>query len=54
MLMDPTDEHARDFQPWYDDDQSYLVCAPGGREIRTSAFKPAGGKHDADQDHRRR
>jgi transglutaminase-like putative cysteine protease len=40
LLLDPTDEHARDFQPWYDGDQSYLVARPEGEVLRTSAFKP--------------
>jgi transglutaminase-like putative cysteine protease len=40
LLLDPTDEHARDFQPWYDGDQSYLVARPEGEGIRTSEFKP--------------
>ena len=40
LLLDPTDEHARDFQPWYDGDQSYLVARPEGEDLRTSAFKP--------------
>lgn len=40
LLLDPTDEHARDFQPWYDGDQSYLVARPEGEDIKTSAFKP--------------
>jgi transglutaminase-like putative cysteine protease len=40
LLMDPTDEHARDFQPYYDGDQSYLVARPEGETVRTSAFQP--------------
>ena len=40
LLLDPTDEHARDFQPWYDGDQSFLVARPEGEEIKTSTFKP--------------
>jgi transglutaminase-like putative cysteine protease len=40
LLLDPTDEHARDMQPWYDGDQSYLVARPEGEVIRTSSFKP--------------
>jgi transglutaminase-like putative cysteine protease len=40
MLLDPTDEHARDFQPWYDGDQSFLVARPEGETIHTSSFKP--------------
>jgi len=42
MLLDPTDEHARDFQPWYDGDQSFLVARPEGENIHTSSFKPPG------------
>jgi transglutaminase-like putative cysteine protease len=40
VLLDPTDEHARDFQPWYDGDQSYLVARPEGEDLRVSTFKP--------------
>ncbi|HEX4087020.1 MAG TPA: DUF3857 domain-containing protein, partial [Chthoniobacteraceae bacterium] len=40
ILMDPTDQHARDLQPWYDGDQSYLVARPEGETLRTSSFKP--------------
>jgi transglutaminase-like putative cysteine protease len=40
VLLDPTDEHARDFQPWYDGDQSYLVARPEGETLLTSSFKP--------------
>ncbi len=40
VLLDPTDEHARDFQPWYDGDQSYLVARPEGEDLRTSSFPP--------------
>lgn len=39
MLMDPTDEHARDLLPASDCDQSYLVCRPEGEDIRVSAIK---------------
>ena len=39
-LMDPTDEHARDLLPWYDDDQSYLVARSEGETIRTSPVNP--------------
>lgn len=39
-LLDPTDEHARDFQPWYDGNQSFLVARPEGDVLRTSSFKP--------------
>jgi transglutaminase-like putative cysteine protease len=41
QLLDPTDEHARDLQPWYDGNQSYLVARPEGEVVRTSAFPPA-------------
>jgi transglutaminase-like putative cysteine protease len=40
ILLDPTDEHARDFQPWYDGDQTYLVARPDGEDLRTSAYQP--------------
>jgi hypothetical protein len=40
-LMDPTDQHTRDLQPWYDGDQSFLVCRPEGESILTSPFAPA-------------
>lgn len=40
LLLDPTDQHARDFQPWYDGDQSFLVARPEGEDLRTSAFQP--------------
>src|SRR5471030_147832 len=33
VLMDPTDEHARDLLPCSDGDQSYLVARPEGEEI---------------------
>jgi len=38
VLLDPTDQHARDLQPWYDGYQSYLVCRPEGETIHVSAF----------------
>ncbi len=41
LLMDPTDEHARELLPVHDTDQSYLVCRPEGEDIRVSAVKPA-------------
>lgn len=41
QLMDPTDEHTRDFLPTYDDNQSYLVCRPAGDDLRTSPVTPA-------------
>jgi transglutaminase-like putative cysteine protease len=40
VLLDPTDQHARELQPWYDGDQSYLVARPEGDTIRVSSFKP--------------
>ena len=40
LLMDPTDEHARDLLPWHDGNQSYLVCRPEGEGILLSAVKP--------------
>jgi transglutaminase-like putative cysteine protease len=40
LLLDPTDEHARDFQPWYDGNQSFLVARPEGEVIHTSAYEP--------------
>ena len=39
-LLDPTDQHARDLQPWYDGNQSFLVARPEGETIRVSSFKP--------------
>jgi transglutaminase-like putative cysteine protease len=41
-LLDPTDQHARDLQPWYDGNQSYLVARPEGDVIRVSEFKAPG------------
>jgi len=38
VLLDPTDQHARDLQPWYDGNQSYLVARPEGDIIRVSSF----------------
>lgn len=38
-LMDPTDEHTLNLLPAYDCDQSYLVCRPGGENIKTSAIE---------------
>ena len=43
LLLDPTDQHARDFQPWYDGDQSYLVARPEGDVLRTSSYSPPDG-----------
>jgi transglutaminase-like putative cysteine protease len=39
-LMDPTDEHARDFLPLHDGDQSYLVARPEGEALQVSPIKP--------------
>lgn len=39
VLMDPTDEHTRELQPWYDGDQSYLVARPEGEDIRVSSVQ---------------
>ena len=39
-LMDPTDEHARQLLPYYDDDRSYLVCRPQGESLRMSPVSP--------------
>ena len=40
VLMDPTDEHARDLLPEWDCDQSYLVCRPEGENLNTSPVPP--------------
>jgi len=40
ILMDPTDEHARDLLPTYDGNQSYLVARPEGETIRMSPAPP--------------
>jgi len=39
VLMDPTDEHARDLLPSHDCDQSFLVCRPEGEDIHLSPIK---------------
>ena len=36
ILMDPTDENAKDLFPAYLSDNSYLVCRPEGDDLRTS------------------
>ena len=36
MLMDPTNENAKDLFPSYESDKSYLVCRPEGDILRTS------------------
>jgi len=40
LLMDPTDENTRDLLPYYDCDQSYLICRPEGETLLTSPVKP--------------
>jgi transglutaminase-like putative cysteine protease len=40
LLMDPTDEHARDLLPWHDGNQSYLVARPEGEDVLLSAVQP--------------
>jgi transglutaminase-like putative cysteine protease len=40
VLMDPTDEHTRALLPYYDCDQSYLVCRPDGENLMTSPIEP--------------
>ncbi len=40
LLMDPTDENTRDLLPYYDADQSYLVCRPEGEKLLISPVKP--------------
>ncbi len=40
ILMDPTDEHARDFLPLHDRDQSFLVARPEGEDLQVSAIIP--------------
>ena len=50
--MDPTDEHTRDLLPYYDCNQSYLVCRPGRRETPDQRDRAAGRPHDGHQDHR--
>ena len=43
VLMDPTDEHTRSLLPYYDCDQSYLVCRPEGEGLMTSPTEPPEG-----------
>ena len=38
--MDPTDEHTRNLLPYYDCNQSYLVCRPEGENLKTSSIEP--------------
>jgi hypothetical protein len=40
VLMDPTDEHARDFLPLHDRDQSFLVARPEGEDLKISPINP--------------
>ena len=40
VLMDPTDENTRELLPYYDCDQSYLVCRPEGEQLLTSPIEP--------------
>src|ERR1039457_5357489 len=40
VLMDPTDENTRELLPYYDCDQSYLVCRPAGEQLLTSPIEP--------------
>ena len=40
VLMDPTDENTRDLLPYYDCDQSYLICRPEGEKLLISPVKP--------------
>lgn len=39
-LMDPTDENTRDFLPYSDCNQSYLVCRPEGEQLHLSPVQP--------------
>lgn len=36
VLMDPTNENAKDLFPAYESDKSYLVCRPEGEDLRLS------------------
>jgi transglutaminase-like putative cysteine protease len=36
VLMDPTDENTRNLLPYYDCDQSFLICRPEGENLLTS------------------
>jgi len=40
VLMDPTDEHTRNLLPYYDCNQSYLVCRPEGENLKISPIEP--------------
>lgn len=40
VLMDPTDENTRELLPYYDCDQSYLICRPDGEKLMTSPIEP--------------
>ena len=39
-LMDPTDENTRDLLPYYDCNQSYLICRPEGEQLLLSPVQP--------------
>ena len=41
ILMDPTNENAKDIFPAYESDKSYLVCRPDGDDLRTSPVPSA-------------
>lgn len=45
LLMDPTNENAKDLLPAYESDKSYLVCRPEGDVLRTSPTPPS--EHNA-------
>ena len=40
LLMDPTNENAKDLLPAYESDKSYLVCRPEGDVLRLSPTPP--------------
>ncbi|MBR3221892.1 MAG: chromate transporter [Kiritimatiellae bacterium] len=42
VLMDPTNENAKDIFPAYLCNRSYLVCCPDGERLKTSAIPPPG------------
>ena len=41
VLMDPTNENAKDYLPSYESDKSYLICRPEGDSLRTSPVPDA-------------
>ena len=45
ILMDPTNENAKDLFPAYESDKSYIVCRPDGDVLRTSPVPTA--EHNA-------